>query len=167
MNDDVVRVELPDTARTELVLPRLIVDAGPAALVVNALAHQYLIPTVQMGAKIRRGEGGKLDDAMCAVRHIRPGTGCLWCNGLMDPTQLAIEAKSDNERKEQAYGVQEPNPSVISLNAVAAAHAGNDFLFDFLGLRTGDVEALCANIVETPSYPFISEQGGKDDSLRW
>ena len=27
--------------------------------------------------------------------------------------------------------------------------------------------ALCANIVETPSYPFISEQGGKDDSLCW
>ena len=119
----------------------LAADSMRARLVVNALAHQYLIPTVQMGAKIRRGEGGKLEDAMCAVRHIRPGTGCLWCNGLIDPTQLAIEAKSDNERKEQAYGVQEPNPSVISLNAVAAAHAVNDFLFDFLGLRTGDVEA--------------------------
>ena len=119
----------------------LAADSMRARLVVNALAHQYLIPTVQMGAKIRRGEGGKLEDAMCAVRHIRPGTGCLWCNGLIDPTQLAIEAKSDSERKEQAYGVQEPNPSVISLNAVAAAHAVNDFLFDFLGLRTGDVEA--------------------------
>ena len=88
----------------------LAADSMRARLVVNALAHQYLIPTVQMGAKIRRGEGGKLEDAMCAVRHIRPGTGCLWCNGLIDPTQLAIEAKSDNERKEQAYGVQEPQP---------------------------------------------------------
>ena len=119
----------------------LAADSMRARLVVNALAHQYLIPAVQMGAKIRRGDCGKLADAMCAVRHIRPGAGCLWCNGLIDPTQLAIEAKSDNERKEQAYGVQEPNPSVISLNAVAAAHAVNDFLFDFLGLRTGDVEA--------------------------
>ena len=42
MSDDVVRVELTDNARTELaqraelVLPRLIVDAGPAA---EALAH--------------------------------------------------------------------------------------------------------------------------------
>ena len=119
----------------------LAADSMRARLVVNALAHQYLIPAVQMGAKIRPGDCGKLEDAMCAVRHIRPGTGCLWCNGLIDPTQLAIEAKSDNERKEQAYGVQEPNPSVITLNAVAAAHAVNDFLFDFLGLRTGDVEA--------------------------
>ena len=119
----------------------LAADSMRARLVVNALAHQYLIPVIQMGARIRRGDCGNLEDAMCAVRHIRPGTGCLWCNGLIDPTQLAIEAKSDSERKEQAYGVQEPNPSVITLNAVAAAHAVNDFLFDFLGLRTGDVEA--------------------------
>ena len=119
----------------------LAADSMRARLVVNALAHQYLIPSIQMGAKILQGDCGNLEDAMCAVRHIRPGRGCLWCNGLIDPTQLAIEAKSDRERKEQAYGVQEPNPSVITLNAVAAGHAVNDFLFDFLGLRTGDVGA--------------------------
>ena len=119
----------------------LAADSMRARLVVNALAHQYLIPAIQMGAKVRHDDCGNLEDAMCAVRHIRPGTGCLWCNGLIDPTQLAIEAKSDSERKEQAYGVQEPNPSVITLNAVAAATAVNDFLFDFLGLRTSVVEA--------------------------
>ena len=118
----------------------LAADSMRARLVVNALAHQYLVPAIQMGAKIRRGDSGSLDDAMCAVRHIRPGIGCLWCNGLIDPTQLAIEAKSDEQRKQQAYGVQEPNPSVITLNAVAAAHAVNDFLFDFLALRTDNAE---------------------------
>lgn len=119
----------------------LAADSMRARLVVNAIAHQYLVPAVQMGTKIRRGDCDIIEDAMCAVRHIRPGTGCLWCNGFIDPTQLAIEAKSDRERKEQAYGVQEPNPSVITLNAVAAAHAVNDFLFDFLGLRTVNAEA--------------------------
>lgn len=118
----------------------LAADSMRARLVANALAHQYLIPTVQVGAKIRPDEIGNLEDAMCAVRHIRPGTGCLWCNGFIDPTQLAIEAKSDAERKAQAYGVQEANPSVITMNAVAAAHAVNDFLFDFLDLRTGDAQ---------------------------
>ena len=118
----------------------LAADSMRARLVVNALVHQYLVPAVQMGAKVRPGQGGQLEDAMSAVRHIRPGTGCLWCNGLIDPAQLAIEAKSDRERKEQAYGVQEPNPSVITLNAVAAAHAVNDFLFDYLGLRRRVVE---------------------------
>ena len=120
----------------------LAADSMRARLVVNALAHQYLIPAVQMGAKIRQDDCGDLEDAMCAVRQIRPGIGCLWCNGLIDPTQLAIEAKSDSERKEQAYGVLEPNPSVITLNAVAAGHAVNEFLFDFLGLRTGVVDAV-------------------------
>ena len=120
----------------------LAADSMRARLVVNALAHQYLVPAIQMGAKVRRGLRGGLDDAMSAVRHVRPGTGCLWCNGLIDPTQLAIEAKSDRERKEQAYGVHEPDPSVITLNAVAAAHAVNDFLFDFLGLRNDDGEAV-------------------------
>ena len=120
----------------------LAADSMRARLVVNALVHQYLIPAIQMGTKVRRGDFGKLEDAMCAVRHIRPGIGCLWCNGLIDPTQLAIEAKSDTERKQQAYGVQEPNPSVLTMNAVSAAHAVNDFLFDFLGLRTGAAESV-------------------------
>ena len=125
----------------------LAADSMRARFVVNALAHQYLIPVIQMGTKIRRDDFDNMEDAMCAVRHIRPGTGCLWCNELIDPTQLAIEAKSDTERKEQAYGVQEPNPSVITLNAVAAAHAVNDFLFDFLGLRANESEVGYKNFL--------------------
>ncbi len=119
----------------------LAADSMRARLVVNALAHQYLIPVTQMGAKVRPGPQGVVEDAMAAVRQVRPGNGCLWCNGLIDTTQLAVEAKSDAERKDQAYGVHEPNPSVITLNAVAAAHAVNEFLFDFLALRANDTEA--------------------------
>lgn len=119
----------------------LAADSMRARLVVNALSHQYLIPVTQTGAKVRPGLRGTVEDAMAAVRQIRPAIGCLWCNGLIDPTQLAVEAKSDAERKDQAYGVREPNPSVITLNAVAAAHATNEFLFDFLGLRPHDTDA--------------------------
>ena len=118
----------------------LAADSMRARLLVNALTHQYLIPSVQMGAKIRANSSGSIEEAMCAVRQLRPGKGCLWCNGLIDTAQLAIEAKTDEERKDQAYGVEEPNPSVITLNAVAAAHAVNDFLFDFLGLRSKNTE---------------------------
>jgi hypothetical protein len=89
-----------------------------------------------MGSKIRCSvDDGHLLDVMSANRPVRPGKGCLWCNQLIDPNMLALESKSDVERKEQAYGVAEPNPSVISLNAVAASHAVNDFLLDYLGLR--------------------------------
>ena len=83
----------------------LAADSMRGRLVVNALTHQYLIPSVQMGAKIRPGASGSIEEAMCAVRQLRPGKGCLWCNGLIDGTQLAIEAKTDEERKAQDYGV--------------------------------------------------------------
>lgn len=113
----------------------LAADSMRARLVVNALVHQYLIPATQVGAKVRGDEKGNLIDAMSATRHMRPGSGCLWCNGFIDSTQLAIEAKTDDERRAQAYGTNEPNPSVITMNAMAAAQAINDFLFDFLNLR--------------------------------
>ena len=118
----------------------LAADSMRARLLVNALTHQYLIPSVQVGSKIRANASGAIEEAMCAVRQLRPGKGCLWCNGLIDTAQLAIEAKTEKERKDQAYGVEAPNPSVITLNAVAAAHAVNDFLFDFLDLRSKDTE---------------------------
>ena len=113
----------------------LAADSMRARLVFNAIVHQYLIPGVQLGSKIRSDSAGTLLDVMSANRPVRPGRGCLWCNQLIDPTQLAKEAKTNEERKTQAYGVEEPNPSVISLNAISAAHAVNDFLLDYLGLR--------------------------------
>jgi ThiF family len=113
----------------------LAADSMRARLLVNALVQQYLIPAVQMGAKVRTDEKGKIIDVMSANRPLRPGPGCLWCNQLIDPYLLAQEAKTDQERRDQAYGVQEPNPSVISLNAVAASSAVNDFMMDFLGIR--------------------------------
>jgi hypothetical protein len=116
----------------------LAADSQRARLVVNALAHQYYIPIVQLGAKVQSGPDGKVQEARSVIRNVRPGHGCLWCNGLIDTTELAIEAKSEQERKDQAYGTQQPNPSVITLNAVAAAHGVNEFLFDFLNLRSRD-----------------------------
>lgn len=120
----------------------LAADSMRARLVFNALVHQYLIPGVQLGSKIRQNPDGTLADVMSANRPVRPGYGCLWCNQLIDSTVLAKEAKSDEERKAQEYGVEEPNPSVISLNAIAAAHGVNDFLLDYLGLRANSEPLL-------------------------
>jgi hypothetical protein len=89
---------------------------------------------VQLGSKIRSDAEGTLLDVMSANRPVRPGHGCLWCNQLIDTNILAKESKTDDERREQAYGVEEANPSVISLNAISAAHAVNDFLLDYLSL---------------------------------
>ena len=135
ISEDVTKESVAETLRNcDFIF--LAADSMRARLLVNALVHQYLIPAVQIGAKVRPNASGSLEDVMSAVRHIRPRHGCLWCNGLIDPVQLAVEAKTDEERKDQAYGVNAPNPSVITLNAVAAAHAVNDFLFDFLSIRS-------------------------------
>src|SRR5579862_6657900 len=113
----------------------LAADSMRSRLVFNALIHQYLIPGVQLGSKVRADTEGKLVEVMSVNRPVRPGRGCLWCNQLIDQNLLAKEAKTDAERLSQAYGVEEPNPSVISLNAIGAAHAVNDFLLDYLSLR--------------------------------
>ncbi len=113
----------------------LCADSMRARLVFNAIVHQYLVPGVQLGSKIRSHTEGDLEEVMSVNRPVRPNQGCLWCNQLIDPTGLAKEAKTDEERKDQAYGVEEPNPSVITLNAVCASSAVNDFLLDYLGLR--------------------------------
>lgn len=122
----------------------LAADTMRARLVINGLAQQYFIPAVQLGAKVTASHSSRtLEDAISIVRPMRPGDGCLFCNGLIDSTALATELLKEEERRDIAYGVQEPNPSVITLNAVSAAHAVNDFLFDFLELRDkAEVEFL-------------------------
>ena len=118
----------------------LAADSMRARLVFNALVHQYQIPGVQLGAKIRATDSGELLSVMSVNRPVRPGQGCLWCSGFIDPTALAQESVSDEERAAQAYGTAQPNPSVIGLNALAAALAVNDFMLSYLEMRS---EADC------------------------
>lgn len=114
----------------------LAADTASARLVFNAIVQQYFVPGIQVGAKVRSDEQtGQLLDAFSVLRWVLPGFGCLWCSGLISAHKLALEAKTDEERARQQYGSESPNPSVITLNAVAASHAVNEFLFAYLGLR--------------------------------
>jgi molybdopterin/thiamine biosynthesis adenylyltransferase len=113
----------------------LAADSMQARLVVNALCQQYLIPGLQIGSKVVTAHDDRvLEDAYSVVRWLLPGRGCLWCNGLISPERLAWEAKTQRERRAQQYGVEAPNPSVITLNAVGAAHAAAMFMTGYLGL---------------------------------
>lgn len=143
----------------------LAADSMRARLVFNALVHQYLIPGVQLGAKVDTPRGESLR-AWSAIRPVRPGKGCLWCNGLIDATQLAMECKSDEERKTQNYGVLEPNPSVITLNAVAAAHGVNEFLFDYLSVRPPRADLEYLHLVSAGGNMPSRAQPRKDKACR-
>src|SRR6266699_681755 len=116
----------------------LAADTMQARLVFNAMVHQYLIPGVQVGAKVSVDKGtGTILRAFSVVRTVYPWQGCLWCNGLISPDRLQEEALSTDERRAQKYVEEEEvaAPSVITLNALAAGYAANDYLFRITGLR--------------------------------
>jgi hypothetical protein len=120
----------------------LAADSMQARLVVNALIHQYLIPGVQVGAKVQVGPGGAVTDVFSVVRPMAPGFGCLWCNELISPAKLQEEALTAEQLRQQRY-VQDETvraPSVISLNAVASAHAVDDYLHTVTGLLPTEYE---------------------------
>lgn len=124
----------------------LCADSMQSRLVFNALVHQYLIPGVQIGSKVALdSDSGEIVDIFSVARAVvpYPGGGCLWCNQLISPAKLQEEALSDEERRQQAY-VDDPAvevPSVITLNALGAAQAANEFLFSMVGLHDSEGSA--------------------------
>ena len=120
----------------------LAADTMGARLLFNAIVHQYGIPGIQVGAKIPVDEGGAVGNVFCVSRMVTPEQGCLWCNGLINPGRLQDEAVPETARRGYAY-VDDPDvaaPSVVTMNAVACAHAADDFLFHLTGLKYADAE---------------------------
>lgn len=114
----------------------LAADSMRARIVVNAITQQFFVPAVQLGAKIVADpDAGTVEEAMSAIRPMRPGCGCLVCSEFVKSHKLTMELITHEERQHANYGAEEPNPSVITLNAVSASQAVNDFLFDVLELR--------------------------------
>lgn len=114
----------------------LCADTMQSRLVFNALVHQYLIPGVQIGSKVPVDDEGKVGDVFSVARMVLPltGGGCLLCNQLIDSGRLQDEAISEVERGRQEYVTDVKAPSVITLNALGAAQAVNDFLIGFQGM---------------------------------
>jgi hypothetical protein len=113
----------------------LAADQMSARLVFNAVVHQYLIPGVQIGARVLADfEAGEVTDVFAVSRPVGPDSGCLWCNGLIDATKLQLEATERTQAARQRYGTESPAPSVMTLNALAAADAANLFQFYMTGL---------------------------------
>ena len=131
------------SAATELVdcdFVFLAADTMRARRVFNALVHQYLIPGVQVGAKVVPDKAGSVAEVYAVSRLVTPESGCLQCNGFINAAKLQEESLSDDERRSQRY-VDDDDivaPSVITLNASATAQAANDFLFYMTGLAAQD-----------------------------
>jgi hypothetical protein len=119
----------------------LAADTMKARLVFNAIVHGYLIPGVQVGAKVPVDQAtGAVGDVFTVSRPVWPSRGCLWCNQLISRAGLQREGETSAERRAQRYVDEEEvaAPSVITLNATAAAQSVNDFLFAFTGMTKDD-----------------------------
>ncbi len=113
----------------------LATDTATARLVANAIAQSFLIPLIQIGAKVELRAGGEIEQIYTAVRPVLPRHGCLSCAGLIDPVLLQQETATPEQRAEQNYLGQEDvaDPSVTTLNAAAAAGALNALLMSVIG----------------------------------
>ncbi|MCC8251555.1 ThiF family adenylyltransferase [Saccharothrix sp. NEAU-S10] len=116
----------------------LAADTDAARHWVNETVHQYLIPATQIGVKIPVDANGTLGQIHAVTRPITPDGGCLWCNELIDATELAIDMLPDAERERARYVPGVPAPSVIALNTLAAAEAVNHFMLAATNLHHDD-----------------------------
>ncbi len=62
----------------------------------------------------------------------------MWCTGLIDPTELAVEMHSEAEREQARYVPGVPAPSVMPLNTLAVGEALTHFLLASAGLHESD-----------------------------
>lgn len=116
----------------------LAADSPTARHLVNVIAHQYLIPVLQVGAKVNIDDAENIGRVFSVVRPITPDSGCFRCGGLINFTKLALEALSDLQRQDADYGTGEPAPSVVMLNGVSVSGALTHMVLALTGLRTAD-----------------------------
>jgi molybdopterin/thiamine biosynthesis adenylyltransferase len=84
----------------------LAADSYAARHFVNETVERYLIPGVQVGVKVPVSEDGAVGRIHTAVRPLVPGQGCLRCNQLINPTELALEMSLDAVREGAHWSAQ-------------------------------------------------------------
>ena len=144
----------------------LAANSDQARLLFNAICHQYLIPGVQVGAKVGTDPvDGRVLRVHSITRTVTPDRGCLWCNEVISPARLAEESASPGQRRAQRYvdDVEVVAPSVITLNASAAAIAANDFLFTITGLTHDDAPVDYLRI-QPQDRDAVFDQPRRDDA---
>jgi len=120
----------------------LAADSNTARHFVNQSVETLLIPGVQVGVKVPVAENGAVGRIHAAGRPLIPGQGCLWCNQLINPTDLAVEMSPAAVREAARYVDDVPAASVIALNAVAVADAVNQFMMSATGLLEDDGDVV-------------------------
>lgn len=75
---------------------------------------------------------------LVAARPLLPGVRCMWCDQLIDSTDLATDSLPHAMRAQGRYVADVPAASVLPFNAIAAADAATYFMQAVTGLHAED-----------------------------
>ena len=112
--------------------------------IVNQMAYQYLIPTINVGVRIDN-QMGRISAAVGNIDVLRPDLPCLWCKQSLRAEQIRAESIPQSEREQLARegyveGLDTKEPAVISLTTTVSSMAVTQFLqivTDFMGASGG------------------------------
>jgi hypothetical protein len=71
----------------------LAADTNTARHVTNAVIQQHPVPGIQVGVSVPVATDGQIGEVHVAIRPLLPGVACQWCQELIDPSELALEAQ--------------------------------------------------------------------------
>jgi molybdopterin/thiamine biosynthesis adenylyltransferase len=119
------------------------VDNDGARLILNEVALAYGIPYIDLAVGIG-ADRGVVSQAGGRVVMVVPGGPCLNCLGEIDTAEAAYFLSSRTDQEQQVNrgyvtGVNVSAPAVVSLNAMIAAAAVNEFANLVSGLRPVNV----------------------------
>jgi molybdopterin/thiamine biosynthesis adenylyltransferase len=123
--------------------------------VVNQVAYQYMIPTINLGMAIT-AENSNIQSGVGTVDVLFPDKACLWCKQFLNSKRISAESMPSADRAnrlEEGYvqNIDTKQPSVISINTTVAGMAVTQFLQLLTGFQGdfGDVERLNYSILES------------------
>lgn len=110
-------------------------DSHGSRAVINQIAYQYLIPTIDLGVRIQ-ARAGTIESVTGRIQMLAPGLPCLVCHDLLDPEEVRRDLLSEDARARDPYiiGAVEPQPAVISLNGTVASLGVTMMLSAVVGL---------------------------------
>jgi len=109
------------------------VDSENIRLELNKFAVKYLKYYIDAGSEIIL-ENEKVKHAGGQISTVIPGfTPCLCCNPILDYKMISYENLSPEEKEAEVKGgyirdVNEPSPSIVSINGVVASSLVNEFI---------------------------------------
>ena len=149
---DATVITIQDSVTRQSVLDRLrdrdlvfgCTDNHWSRAVLNRFAHQHLVPLVDMGVRLD-SHSGEVVAAAGQVTIAGPGYACLRCSHLISAERVRLECMPDHERQmlgAEGYvmGLDDPAPSVISLNTTIASMAVTAAISLFANLTGGEAQ---------------------------